>query len=320
MAFVKVLKNTAFFKRFQVQRRRRREGKTDYKARTKMVRQDKNKFNTRKYRLVVRFTNRKVIAQLVYASIIGDHVVTQATSKDLAKFGITVGLKNYAAAYATGLLVARRALKAFGLDETIKGKEELDGEDFHVEEEDNERRPFKVILDLGSIRTIQGARCWGVLKGAVDGGLHIPHSIKNFPGYVGPDERGAEHQYDTSVHLDRILGRHVVEYMEMLDEEDQERYKAQFAKFLENDLDAEKLEEMYKEAHSQIRANPEYKPTEKNVVEHKVNGNYTKSGDVSYERKRKLSKKQRVARVAQKINAARAKMLAQIDDEEEEDE
>ena len=63
MAFVKVLKNAAYFKRFQVARRRRREGKTDYHARRRMVRQDKNKLNNHKYRLVVRVTNRRCICQ-----------------------------------------------------------------------------------------------------------------------------------------------------------------------------------------------------------------------------------------------------------------
>merc|ERR1712039_1161395 len=91
MAFVKVLKNTAYFKRFQVAKRRRREGKTDYKARRKMVRQDKNKFNNKKYRLIVRFTNQRIICQVAYATIAGDKVVSQANSSELTKYGIPVG-------------------------------------------------------------------------------------------------------------------------------------------------------------------------------------------------------------------------------------
>jgi len=88
MAFAKVLKNKAFFKRFQVQRRRRREGKTDYKARVKMVRQDRNKFNTRKYRLIVRITNKHVLAQVAYATIAGDIIVSSASSTELEQYGI----------------------------------------------------------------------------------------------------------------------------------------------------------------------------------------------------------------------------------------
>jgi len=41
--FVKVQKNKAYYKRFQVKWRRRRAGKTDYRARLRMVVQDKNK-------------------------------------------------------------------------------------------------------------------------------------------------------------------------------------------------------------------------------------------------------------------------------------
>merc|ERR1719434_541691 len=140
MALVKVLKNKAFFRRYQVKRRRRQQGKTDFKARRKMVRQDKNKFNNRKYRLIVRFTNTRCICQVAYATIRGDFVVAQASSKDLTHFGIPCGHTNYAAAYATGLLCARRVLKKFGLDDQFKGKEELNGEEYHVEDEESERR------------------------------------------------------------------------------------------------------------------------------------------------------------------------------------
>lgn len=64
MGFVKVVKNKAYFKRYQVKLKRRREGKTDYYARKRLTVQDKNKYNTPKYRLIVRFTNRDVIAQV----------------------------------------------------------------------------------------------------------------------------------------------------------------------------------------------------------------------------------------------------------------
>ena len=54
-------------------------------------------------------------------------MVAAAASNELSAFGIPVGHKNYAAAYATGLLLARRVLKKFDLDEKFKGKEELNG-------------------------------------------------------------------------------------------------------------------------------------------------------------------------------------------------
>ena len=69
MPFVKLQKNSAYFSRFQVKARRRREGKTDYYARKRLVAQAKNKYNSPKYRLVVRFTNKQIIVQIVYAKL-----------------------------------------------------------------------------------------------------------------------------------------------------------------------------------------------------------------------------------------------------------
>ena len=106
MPFVRVQKSNAYFSRYQVKFRRRREGVTDYRQRKRLVCQDKNKYQSPKYRLVVRFTNRQVICQIVYSLIDGDRVLCQATSKELPRYGLAVGLKNYAAAYCTGLLVS----------------------------------------------------------------------------------------------------------------------------------------------------------------------------------------------------------------------
>jgi len=320
MAFVKVLKNKSYFKRYQVQKRRRREGKTDFTARRKMVRQDKNKYNNRKYRLIVRFSNTKVICQVAYATIAGDKVVCQATSSELKNFGIPIGHKNYAAAYATGLLIARRTLKKFGMDETFKGAAELNGEEYHVEEEEegDEKKPFKCILDVGVRRTCVGARMWGALKGAADGGLHVPHSAKNFPGFKPAEEKGADPEYDAEAHKDRIFGAHVKEYMEMLQEEDPTKYEAHFSKFLENDIDADKMEDMYTDAHSKIRENPDFKAAANKGIKWERKGNKVTSSDgKDVTRSCKLSLKQRRAKVASKIATAQAKMMAAADDDDE---
>ena len=121
MAFVKLVKNKAYFMRYQTKFRRRHQGKTDYFARKRLIIQDKDKYNTPKYRLVVRFTSTRVIAQVVYATIQGDKVFTSADSNELRRFGVTAGLTNYASSYATGLLVARRLLKKVGLDGMYEG-------------------------------------------------------------------------------------------------------------------------------------------------------------------------------------------------------
>jgi len=316
MAFVKVLKNKAYFKRFQVKYRRRREGKTDYRARRKMVRQDKNKYNNRKYRLVVRFTGRRCICQIMYATIRGDMIVEQATSTELTKFGVPVGHKNYAAAYCTGLLIARRMLKKFGLDGAFKGKETLDGEDYHVEEEENEQRPLKVILDVGLQTTCVGHRMWGALKGAVDGGLHIPHSNKLFPGFKPAEDKGAEAEYDAEAHKEKIFGTHVKEYMEMMQEEDPTKYEAHFAKFIENSIDADKMEDMYTEAHDKIRADPTFSAGDKKSVTYSKDGSKMVGSDgTEHVRSKKIGLEKRRAKVAAKIAAAQAKMMEDDDDE-----
>jgi len=252
MGFVKVVKNKAYFKRFQVKFKRRREGRTDYYARKRLIIQDKNKYNTPKYRLIVRFTNKDVIAQIAYARLEGDIIVCAAYSHELPRYGLKVGLTNYAAAYATGLLLARRLLKKFGLDTIYEGNTDINGEYYSVEEVDGQPRPFHAVLDIGLVRSTTGARVFGVLKGAVDGGLDIPHSEKRFPGW---DAEGK--QLNAEVHRKHIMGVHVAEYMQSLLEEDEGAFKRQFSRFIREGISADNLEGVYKKAHAAIRANPE---------------------------------------------------------------
>jgi len=129
MGFVKVVKNKAYFKRFQVKFKRRREGKTDYFARKRLTHQDKNKYNTPKYRLIVRFTNKDIICQVAYARLEGDHIIAAAYSHELPRYGVKVGLTNYAASYCTGLLLARRLLTKLNLHETYVGQTAPDGDE-----------------------------------------------------------------------------------------------------------------------------------------------------------------------------------------------
>ncbi len=83
---------------------------------------------------------------------------------------------------------------------------------------DDEPRPFKCFLDVGLRRTTTGNRLFGALKGASDGGIYIPHNEKRFPGY---DMESKE--LDAEVLEKYIHGGHVAEYMESLEEEDDER-------------------------------------------------------------------------------------------------
>jgi large subunit ribosomal protein L5e len=56
------------------------------------------------------------------------------------------------------------------------------------------------------------------MKGASDGGIFIPHNEKRYPGY-DPESKSL----DAEVLQKYIVGGHVAEYMESLEEEDDER-------------------------------------------------------------------------------------------------
>ncbi|KAI0981495.1 hypothetical protein GJ496_000955 [Pomphorhynchus laevis] len=251
MVFVKVVKDKAYFKRFQVKFKRRREGKTDYYARKRLIHQDKNKYNTPKYRLIVRITNRDIIIQIAYATIEGDRVVCRASSSELPRYGVKLGLTNYAAAYCTGLLLARRVLKQYNLADTYLGKIDADGTEA-LYEENEERKTFRAVLDVGLVRTSTGARVFGALKGAVDGGLDVPHSEKRFPGYDKESQK-----YKADVHRRHIFGQHVADYMRSLENDDPNRYNRQFSRYIKEGISADGIEKMYANAHAAIRANPD---------------------------------------------------------------
>lgn len=166
--------------RYQVKFRRRREGKTDYHQRKGLVFQDKNKYNARKYRLVARISNKYVTCQIVYSTLKGDVVLETASSSELPRFGVKAGLTNYAACYCTGLLLARRVLTKLNLADAYGGNDDVNGEYYEVEENEEGPRPFCAYLDVGLARTSTGARVFGCLKGAADGGLSIPHSENRY--------------------------------------------------------------------------------------------------------------------------------------------
>jgi len=284
MGFVKVVKNRAYFKRFQPKFKRRRQGKTDYYARKRLTVQDKNKYNTPKYRLIVRFTNKDIIAQFAYSRIEGDVIVCSAYAHELPKYGIKGGLTNYAAAYATGLLLARRHLKSIKLDQTYKGVEKATGEDYNPEQESNNPNPFTAVLDAGLARTSTGAKVFAVMKGAVDGGVNIPHSETRFYGY---DQEKKE--YSAEAHRDRIFGKHVADYMKQLQDDDEEAYKRQFSKFIDAGMTSDSLTGMYESAHAAIRANPEH--VKKEPKKPKEQKRWNKKKLTNAERKHRIANK-----------------------------
>jgi len=120
-----------------------------------------------------------------------------------------------------------------------------------VEDEDGAPGAFRACLDVGLARTSTGAKVFAALKGAVDGGLDIPHSERRFPGYDSESK-----SLNADVHREHIFGVHVANYMTSLQEEDEEAYKKHFSRFIKNGVTAASMEEMYKKAHKAIRADP----------------------------------------------------------------
>jgi len=326
MAFVKVVKNRAYHKRMQVKPKRRRQGKTDFFARRRLVFQDKNKYDSKKYRLVVRRTNAKYICQVIYATMTGDRVLCAAESTELKAHGVSAGLTNYAAGYCTGLLLARRLLKQIGLDSMYKPNYKISGEYFNVDEDVGDKRPFKALLDVGIQRTTTGARLFGAMKGAADGGINVPHSTKRFPGYRRAKTQeetnkrgkstGAKHKveatYDSKVHRAKIFGNHVTNYMNMLKKEDSAKFDRQFSRW-EKCLQGCKVktcEDLYKKVHKAIIANPDRKkaagnkkPTKK-VIKDGPQRVFADSKGRKWLREFKLTRVERKARVDAKFAAA----------------
>jgi len=260
MPFVKVVKTKSYFKRFQVKFRRRREGKTDYAARRALVIQDKNKYNAPKYRLVVRLTNADIIVQVIYATLTCDRVLSAAYAHELKqdRYGVKAGVHNYAGAYATGLLAARRVLKKLNLDTVYTGNPKTDGTYYLVKEVAGQRRPFLVLLDVGLARTSTGAKIFAVLKGAVDGGLEIPHKPKRFAGYNSETRK-----FDPKILRKYIFGGHVAEFMKLLQSDDPEKYQGQFAHYIKNQIAPDDIEKMWSKCHAAIRKDPTHMPKPK---------------------------------------------------------
>jgi len=133
----------------RTQKRRRRECRTDYKARRILLSSDVP-------RIVVRITNRYFIIQAVESHEAQDKVIATLTSKELLKNGWDkkkIGsLKSISAGYLTGILMAKKLGKG------------------------------KFIMDLGMARTGKGGRVFAVVAGLVEGGLDIPANDKVFPG------------------------------------------------------------------------------------------------------------------------------------------
>jgi large subunit ribosomal protein L18 len=134
--------------RYRVAFRRRREGKTDYRRRLRLLK-------SHRARAVVRLSGRRVLVSVTAFDPAGDRVVAAAESRELPRFGFPEsGLASTPASYLTGYLAGLRAKEA-GTTEAV--------------------------LDAGTRRPIPGGRLLGALRGLLDAGIDVPHSDEGFP-------------------------------------------------------------------------------------------------------------------------------------------
>ena len=135
----------------KISKRRRRECKTDYAKRFKLLKSESP-------RILFRKTNRYILTQYVISKEAQDNIQFGITSKKLKEYGwpdeFDGSLKSIPASYLTGLLFGR---------EIIKKKLEAP------------------IVDIGMNRTISKNRVYAFLKGIVDAGVKINCSEENFP-------------------------------------------------------------------------------------------------------------------------------------------
>ncbi|MGV8150987.1 MAG: 50S ribosomal protein L18 [Candidatus Woesearchaeota archaeon] len=127
--------------------RRKRNGRTNYKKRLTLLVSGSS-------RIVIRKTNKNMIVQIVDYSDKGDTVIVNANSSELKKLGWDHATGNLPAAYLTGMLAAKKALK---------------------------KKVNSAIVDLGLQIPSKGSRLFAAVKGAIDGGLDVKASDEAFP-------------------------------------------------------------------------------------------------------------------------------------------
>ena len=132
---------------YRIHFRRRREGKTNYKKRLKLLLSEKP-------RLVYRKTLKYIIGQIINFDKKGDMTLVGITSKILKKYGWKFACDNTPASYLTGYLLGKMA--------SSKGIKEA-------------------VLDIGLYASTKGGRMYAFAKGAIDAGLNIPCNEEVFP-------------------------------------------------------------------------------------------------------------------------------------------
>ena len=132
---------------YKVPFRRRREFKTNYRYRLRLLK-------SKEPRAVVRKSLKHTIVQFVKLDTAGDKVIASASSIELKKLGWNQPTSNLPAAYLTGLLAGKRAM---------------------------EHKIDSAVLDIGLHTPVKGSKLFASLRGILDAGVAIPHGEEIIP-------------------------------------------------------------------------------------------------------------------------------------------
>lgn len=91
----------------------------------------------------------------------------------------------------------------------------------------------EAILDIGLNKPVKGCKIYAVLAGALDAGLNVPHSKDILPS------------------KERIMGKHIMDYSELLKKDDS-MFKKQFGFYLKNNSDPSGIVKKFEEVKANI--------------------------------------------------------------------
>lgn len=162
-------------KKLNVQYRRKREGRTNYYKRLKLLK-------SRTQRLVIRKSLKYLLLQLVEYRAAGDKVIISYNTKSLEKIGWKYSKKNLSAAYLGGLMIGK-----LGLSKKVK----------------------EAILDAGLHTSVKGSKIYAAVKGVNDSGLVIPCGKEMYPS---EDRLTGKH---ILAHFNKIKGLNTLQYSKL---------------------------------------------------------------------------------------------------------
>lgn len=136
---------------FTVPFKRKREGRTYYKKRLKILISNRHRF-------VIRKSLKDFQASIIEYSPKGDKILFTVNAKALSKYGWKGNTGNLPSAYLIGMIAGKKAVE-LGVNDAV--------------------------LDLGFNNSTKGSRLYAALAGAIDAGLKIPVNHEILP----PKER-----------------------------------------------------------------------------------------------------------------------------------